>query len=229
MRVLLLVDILNDFCPGGALAVPEGDQTARIATQLAASGEFDEVIAVCEEHPKGHVSYASSHWEAEPYTEVTIGNKVQRVWPDHCEKGTFGAELHADIDRSLITKYFTKGGDKKVDSYSAFFDNDGIQTGLYKVLKELANQRGESEGEIELFVCGLATDWCVKFTVLDARKLGLSTTLIVDGCRAINLAEGDELRAFKEMRIAGADLIESRELLPDAKARAVSIEQHVNP
>jgi nicotinamidase/pyrazinamidase len=200
MRALVLVDLQYDFCPGGALAVPHGDETIPVAQRLMR--KFDCVVATQDWHPANHGSFAINHPGGKPYDMSELGGLPQVLWPAHCVQGTRGADLHADLDRARITQVIRKGTDPDIDSYSGFFDNGHRKaTGLADWLT--------AHGTDELFVLGLATDYCVKFTTLDARKLGFAVSLVVDGCRGVNLRPDDSANAIEEMRAAGAHIIES--------------------
>lgn len=199
-RALVLVDLQYDFMPGGALAVPHGDETVPVAQRLMP--KFATVVATQDWHPPNHGSFAVNHPGRKPYEVIELGGLPQVLWPVHCVQGSHGAELHADLDRSRITEVFRKGTDPEIDSYSGFFDNGHRKsTGLDDWLRR--------RGITELYVLGLATDYCVKFTTLDACTLGYSVTLVVDGCRGIDLEPGDIDRAIDEMRAAGAKILES--------------------
>jgi nicotinamidase/pyrazinamidase len=198
MRALLLVDIQNDFCPGGALAVPDGDAVVAIANELAP--RFTLAVATQDWHPAGHGSFASSHAGTAPGDVVDLGGVQQVLWPDHCVQGSPGASFHSALDVAGIDRVVRKGTDAAIDSYSAFFDNGHLKdTGLAAFLEQRCAE--------ELVVLGLATDYCVKATVLDALGLGFGVTVISDGCRAVDLTEGDGDRAFAEMRSAGARVL----------------------
>ncbi|MEO8703620.1 MAG: bifunctional nicotinamidase/pyrazinamidase [Kofleriaceae bacterium] len=200
MRALILVDLQYDFLPGGALAVARGDETIAVATRLL--GRFDTVVATQDWHPRDHQSFAANHPGTQPGQLSELGGLPQVLWPVHCVQGSRGAELHDDLDRAAITAVFRKGIDPDVDSYSGFYDNGHKKaTGLGDWL--------EQRKVTKLFVLGLATDYCVKFTVLDARTLGFDVTLVEDGCRGVNLAPGDDARAIAEMRAAGAAVVNS--------------------
>ena len=182
---LILVDIQNDFCPGGTLAVKDGDKVVPVVNEL--QKRFALVVATKDWHPAGHSSFAS-------------------LWPPHCVQETAGAEFVAALDTSRVARVFLKGTDMEIDSYSGFFDNEHRRaTGLGEYLKE----RGVSE----VVIAGLATDYCVKFTALDARMLGFETTVVVDACRGVEVREGDTARAVEEMAAAGVRVTESRHLL----------------
>jgi len=200
MRALLLVDLQYDFCPGGALAVARGDETIAVASRLIPY--FSTVVATQDWHPADHASFASQHPGRKPGELIDLAGLPQVLWPQHCVQGTRGAELHADLPSPKITEIFHKGTDREIDSYSGFFDNGHRKTtGLAEWLRERWITR--------LYVMGLATDYCVKATVLDARELGFETWVIEDGCRAVELSPGDGDRAFGAMRAAGATVVES--------------------
>ncbi len=203
MKALILVDLQNDFCPGGALAVPEGDQTIAVANTLMP--KFERVIATQDWHPADHSSFASNNPGTEIGQVIEQDGIQQIMWPDHCIQGTAGAEFHADLNRFGITAVVRKGTDRAIDSYSGFFDNGRQKaTELNDVLK--ANDAGE------VYVCGLATDYCVKFTALDAADLGYKTYLVRDGCRPVNLSPDDEQNAIDEMKDAGVTVVQSADL-----------------
>jgi nicotinamidase/pyrazinamidase len=191
---LVLVDLQYDFCPGGALAVADGDATIAIANREMP--RFGTVVATQDWHPRDHQSFAASHAGKTPYEVIDLHGLSQVLWPVHCVQGTHGAELHAGLDRARITHVSRKGTDPQIDSYSGFFDNGKRKaTGLAEWLR--------ARGVTDLTVLGLATDYCVKFTALDARALGFGVTLIAAGCRAVNLAPGDGDKAIADMRAAG--------------------------
>jgi nicotinamidase/pyrazinamidase len=199
-RALLLVDLQNDFCAGGALAVPEGDSTVDVANRLIdwCQSRGEAVIASQDWHPANHGSFASQHG-VEPYTPGQLDGLPQTFWPDHCVQNSEGAQLHPLLNQKAIAAVFHKGENPLVDSYSAFFDNGRRQkTSLDDWLRD---------HEIdELIVIGLATDYCVKFTVLDALQLGYKVNVITDGCRGVNIQPQDSAHAFMEMSAAGATL-----------------------
>jgi len=195
MDALLLVDIQNDFMPGGALAVQNGNEVVPMANRLMA--RFDLVIATKDWHPANHMSFAVRHEGKHVGDMIQLNGLPQILWPIHCIQGTRGSEFAPDLNTRDIDKVFTKGSDPGIDSYSAFFDNGHRQsTGLEDYLLV--------EGVSTLHVAGLATDYCVKFTVLDALQLGFKTHVVTSACRAVNLDEGDEHMALREMEEAGA-------------------------
>lgn len=199
-RALILVDLQNDFCPGGALAVPRGDEVIAIANALMP--RFDLVVATQDWHPRDHGSFAANHPGRSPGDRIELSGLPQVLWPVHCVQGTRGAELHPQLDRSRIARVFQKGADPQVDSYSGFFDNGRCNsTGLGEWLRE--------QGVAEVAVCGLALDYCVKATALDAVEAGFRTVLIEDACRGVELAPGDCAAAIAAMRAAGVRTADS--------------------
>lgn len=206
MRALILVDLQNDFMPGGALAVPDGDAVVPVANALAASSSYARVIATQDWHPADHGSFAANHAGRSPGEQIELHGLAQVLWPVHCVQETRGAAFVDTLEASRVTKVFFKGTDPTVDSYSGFFDNGQRKaTGLGAYLKD--------QGVDAVDVLGLATDYCVKFTALDAARLGFATRLVVDGCRGVNLSEGDSERAVAEMRAAGVEIVGSGALL----------------
>lgn len=200
MRALVLVDLQYDFMPGGALAVASGDATLAVAQRLMP--RFDTVVATQDWHPRDHGSFAANHPGKQPGELIVLDGLPQVLWPVHCVQGTRGAELHAGLEPNRITAVIQKGTDPTVDSYSGFFDNGHRKpTGLDAWLRERRID--------QLYVLGLATDYCVKLTVLDARTLGYDVWLVEDGCRAVEVAAGDGDRALAAMRGAGATVVDS--------------------
>lgn len=196
---LILVDLQNDFLPGGALAVREGDQTIPIANRLLAEKArlFDVVVATQDHHPRNHGSFASNQPGKNPFEMSELAGLPQVMWPDHCVQGTAGAEFARDLDTTQIDRVFRKGENAQIDSYSGFYDNGHRKsTGLGEFLK--------AQNITDVVVLGLATDYCVKFTTLDALKEGFHATLITDASRAVNMTPNDEQTAITEMRRAGA-------------------------
>jgi nicotinamidase/pyrazinamidase len=195
MKALVLVDLQNDFCSGGNLAVPGGEQGVPIANGLMQ--RFGLVVATRDWHPVNHGSFATNHDGKEIGDFIQLDGVKQILWPGHCVQGSVGAEFHRDLAVEGIDKVFFKGTDPKVDSYSGFFDNQHRNpTGLDSYLKE--------KGATAIYVAGLATDYCVKFTVLDALDLGFEVTVVTDGCRAVNVQPGDGDRAIADMVAKGA-------------------------
>ncbi|GAB4550128.1 MAG: bifunctional nicotinamidase/pyrazinamidase [Ruegeria sp.] len=195
-HALIVIDVQNDFCPGGALAVPNGDEI--VAPINAMMPDFDAVILTQDWHPAGHSSFASSHLGKAPYDLVEMPYGPQVLWPDHCVQGTPGAEFHPDLrtDADLILR---KGFRSAIDSYSAFFENDRTTpTGLEGYLR--------TRGIDRLTLVGLATDFCVHYSAVDAARLGFDVTVRTDACRAIDL-DGSLAAAEQAMQTAGVALI----------------------
>jgi len=202
-RALIAVDLQNDFCPGGALAVKEGDRVIPLINRL--QGKFPLVIATQDWHPPDHLSFASNH-RKKPGEIIQLNGQEQVLWPDHCVQGTKGAELVKTFDTSKVEKVFHKGTDKQIDSYSCFFDNGHLRsTGLGEHLKH--------KGVTEVCLAGLATDYCVKYSALDAVGLGFQVTVIEDACRGVELEPGDSKRALEHLERAGVRVIRSQEIL----------------
>ena len=198
MRALILVDIQNDFLPGGALAVPRGDEVVPLANR--AQQEFALVVATQDWHPPDHRSFASVHPGRSPGELAELAGLPQILWPDHCVQGTHGAAFAAGLDMNRVEAIFRKGTDPHIDSYSGFFDNcHRKSTGLGDYLR--------GRGASEVHVMGLATDYCVKFTALDALELGFRTFIHLDGTRGVELRPGDVDRAVQELRAAGVQVV----------------------
>ena len=199
---LILVDIQSDFCPGGALAVPKGDEVVPVANRLAR--KFDNVVLTQDWHPAGHRSFASAHPGKKLFEVVKLPYGDQVLWPDHCVQGSPGAALRKDLSVPHAQLVIRKGWRREVDSYSAFIEGDGkARTGLEGYLRERGVER--------VFVCGLATDFCVAWTALDARKLGFEATLIEDACRAID-TQASLAAAWEKMNDAGVRRAQSGEI-----------------
>ena len=204
MKALILVDIQNDFLPGGALAVPDGDAVIPIVNQLQSL--FPLVVATQDWHPDNHGSFAANHPDKNLFDQIELYGLPQTLWPVHCVQGTHGAGFAPDLNQERITTIFQKGTDPGIDSYSGFFDNGHRRgTGLGEWLKH--------KDVTEVYVCGLATDYCVKFTALDAVGLGFKTYFIEDASRGVNLQPDDIKHAIDAMKTAGIQVIQSSELL----------------
>jgi len=190
---LVVVDVQNDFMPGGALAVPRGDEIVPVINRLAA--RFENVVLTQDWHPRGHISFASSHPGRKPFQTIELAYGTQVLWPDHCVQGTAGAALHSELNLTKAQLVIRKGHHAGIDSYSAFLEADRTTpTGLAGYLRE--------RNLDQLYVCGLATDFCVAWTALDALAAGFDTTVIEEACRAIDL-DGSLARAWKDMTAAG--------------------------
>lgn len=200
MKALILVDLQNDFCNFGALAVKGGNDVIPIANRLME--KFELVVATQDWHPADHESFAAVHYFRQPGQVMNLHGLEQVLWPIHCVQGTFGAEFVQELNTNKITKVFPKGTDKTVDSYSGFFDNGKRgDTGLHAYLQE--------KNVTEVYVMGLALDYCVKFTATDAIELGYKTHLILDGTRAVNLEPNDGEKAVDFLKSLGVIVIES--------------------
>lgn len=195
-KALIVVDIQNDFCPGGALAVSGGDEVMPLINRLI--GEFDHVVLTQDWHPAGHLSFASSHPGKAPFETVEMDYGAQTLWPDHCVQGTKGAQFHPDLEWTKAELVVRKGFRAGIDSYSAFFENDHrTPTGLAGYLRE--------RGLTDLTLAGLATDFCVAYSALDAVRSGFSATVRLDASRAIDLGGSLEMM-MQKMRQAGVTL-----------------------
>jgi nicotinamidase/pyrazinamidase len=204
-RALIIVDLQGDFLPGGPLGVPGGDEVVPVILELIP--RFDAVVATQDWHPTDHGSFAANHEGRSPGELIGLGGLEQILWPTHCVQGTPGAELIPELRarEDQLDAVFQKGTDSQIDSYSGFFDNGKRKaTGLGEWLKE--------RGVESVAICGLALDYCVKFTALDALELGFETTLIRDATRAVELEPGDGERAIAAIREAGGKVTTSREL-----------------
>ncbi len=196
---LLVVDVQNDFMPGGALAVPAGDEVLAPINRLA--GRFENVVLTQDWHPRGHASFASSHPGRKPFETITLAYGEQVLWPDHCVQDTRGAALHSALSIPHAQLLLRKGHHAGIDSYSAFVEADRkTSTGLRGYLEERRLS--------ELYVCGLATDFCVAWTALDARAAGFAVTLVEEACRAIDL-QGSAAKALSQLDAAGVQRVTS--------------------
>ncbi|HEX7055352.1 MAG TPA: bifunctional nicotinamidase/pyrazinamidase [Burkholderiales bacterium] len=201
-RCLVVVDVQNDFMPGGALAVPKGDEVVPVINRLAS--RFAHVVLTQDWHPREHVSFAASHPGRQPFETIRLPYGEQVLWPPHCVQGTPGAALHAGLDIPHAQLVIRKGHHREIDSYSAFLEADRrTPTGLAGYLRE--------RGLDELFVCGLATDFCVAWTALDGRAAGFEVSVVEDACRAIDL-QGSCAKAWDEMARAGVRRVQSNDL-----------------
>lgn len=199
-RALIIVDAQYDFMPGGALPAIHGDEVVPVMNRL--QPRFDFVVATQDWHPPNHGSFASNHPGKKPGNVVDLGGLEQILWPDHCVQNSRGAELHRDLDRSHIDEIVRKGTDPAIDSYSTFFDNGRRKsTGLENHLR--------AQQITDVYIGGLATDYCVLWSARDAVSLGFRTFVIRDGCRGVELNPGDIDGAFDEMRTIGVEVISS--------------------
>jgi nicotinamidase/pyrazinamidase len=193
---LLIVDVQNDFCPGGALAVPGGDEIVPVVNKLAAG--FPHVILTQDWHPAGHASFASSHPGKKPFDTIEVSYGQQTLWPDHCVQGTQGAAFHPRLDVPHAELVLRKGYRRAIDSYSAFRENDRrTPTGLAGYLRERGLER--------ITVCGLATDFCVFYSAVDGREAGFEVSVVTSACRGIDM-DGSIARAIRSMSEAGVTI-----------------------
>lgn len=203
MQALLIIDVQNDFCPGGALEVPRGDQIIPVINKL--SRNFEVVLQTQDWHPEGHSSFATSHEGKEPFETIEMPYGQQVLWPEHCVQGSSGAEFNPQLETDRSQMIIRKGFRREIDSYSAFYENDEkTTTGLTGYLRER---------DIDtLYTVGLATDFCVKWSVLDGLKEGFDITVVEDAVKGIDI-EGSVEQAWNEMLEAGAQKISSKDLL----------------
>lgn len=207
-QALLLIDLQNDFVEGGALAVPAGREVIEVANRLMP--HFEIVVATLDWHPKNHRSFASCNEGVQLYENFLLNGLPQTAWPDHCIANTSGADFVKGLELTGIHHIVHKGTDAEIDSYSGFYDNGHRKsTGLADYLR--------SAQVSDVFIMGLATDYCVRFTALDAVGDGFRTFVITDGCRGVGIRSNDIADAFDSMRKAGAELIESSEVLRKKK------------
>jgi len=201
MRALILVDIQNDFCTGGALAVPHGEAVVPIVNRLMSLA--DVVVATQDWHPGDHGSFAANHPGRKPFELAELGGLPQVLWPAHCVQWTGGAQFHPGLDTRRIARVFAKGTDPGRDSYSGFFDNGSdAGPGLGRRKATGLGDWLSAQGVSQVLVCGLATDYCVKATAIDAAGLGFRTTLIEDACRGVGMQADDIPAALRAMRQA---------------------------
>jgi nicotinamidase/pyrazinamidase len=201
MKTLIIIDVQNDFMPGGPLEVPDGNLVVPVINSILPG--FDLVVATQDWHPKDHTSFASNHFEKKPFERIELHGLLQTLWPDHCIQGSEGAELHRDINSNPIAAIFRKGMNTDIDSYSGFYDNNHLlSTGLAGYLKE--------KTITELYFCGLAADICVYFTILDSIIEGFSAVLIEDASRPLYPDKFDDVKC--ELAKLGVRIIKSNEL-----------------
>ncbi len=198
MKTLVLIDIQNDFIPGGSLPVPEGDEIIPVVNKI--QDKFDLIVATQDWHPQNHMSFASNHNGKAQFEETEVAGMHQILWPDHCVQGSAGAEFHPELVTKKVEAVFRKGMDPEIDSYSGFYDNGHKKsTGLAGYLR--------GKGATDLYFCGLAADVCVYFSIKDALQEGFSATLIDDATRALNDDKFSEMK--KELRELGMKSIKS--------------------
>lgn len=200
---LLVIDVQNDFIPGGSLPVPEGERIVPLINQLAL--QFQQVVIAQDWHPRGHASFASSHPGRQPYDVIQLPYGEQTLWPDHCVQASAGAEFHPELDLPHAQLVIRKGCNPDIDSYSAFLEADRrTTTGLAGYLSE--------RGIDTIYMVGLALDFCVMYSALDARAAGFNAVVVLDACRAIDLS-GSLAAAIERMQVAGVQLIQSTDLI----------------
>jgi nicotinamidase/pyrazinamidase len=203
MNALIIVDLQNDFLHGGALPVPHGDEVIQLANEM--QPYFDLILATQDWHPPDHGSFAANHKGKKPGDRIILDGIEQILWSVHCVQSTRGAEFAPSFDTSRIAHVFHKGIERNIDSYSTFFDNAHRRhTGLAHYLEKRSIK--------DIYLMGLALDYCVKYSVIDARHLGLNAHVILDGCRGIELEPGDIGRALDEMKRVGALLLQSSDV-----------------
>ena len=196
-KALIIIDVQNDFCPGGALAVPDGDTVIPVINRI--SSRFDKVVATQDWHPEDHISFAVRHMLNE-YEVIKLAEIEQVLWPVHCVPGTWGAEFHKDLDTRPVDLILRKGNNPEIDSYSAFFENDRkTVTGLHYYLQGLKIER--------LYLCGLATDYCIYYSAIDARNLGFDVYLIIDATRGIDFPADNIKKSLQHMTGRGIHII----------------------
>jgi nicotinamidase/pyrazinamidase len=201
MKTLVIIDMQNDFVPGGSLEIKQGDKIVPLINRL--QGHFDLVVATQDWHPQNHKSFASNHLNKKPFEKAEVQGNIETLWPDHCIQGTPGAEFHPDLETVKIAAVFRKGMDPEIDSYSGFYDNGHkISTGLAGYLRE--------KGADKIYFCGLAADICVYYTIKDAAKEGFSSTLIEDASVPLNNDNFEIIK--KELTAMGVNIIQSKEV-----------------
>jgi nicotinamidase/pyrazinamidase len=202
-NALIIVDVQNDFCPGGALAVPKGDKIIPTINKL--SNKFERVIGTQDWHPENHMSFAVNHPGKKDFDVIDYNGTKQVLWPPHCVSGTYGAEFHPDLAMKNIGLILRKGSNPEIDSYSAFRENDKeTLTGLQGYLKTL--------GIKETYLCGLALDYCVFYSAMDAKELGFVTFVIIDATKGIDSPKGNIEKSLTTMKEKGIEIIESKDL-----------------
>ncbi len=201
-EALIIIDVQNDFCPNGALPVPDGDKVVPVINKII--GKFYKVVATQDWHPQNHISFASTH-KKNIADVIQIGNLTQILWPDHCVQGSFGAQLHKDLNEKEIDLILRKGTNSNIDSYSAFLENDKqTETGLHYWLNGL--------GIKKVYICGLALDYCVYYSACDSVKYGFETYVILDATRGVDVPKGNIDKAVQHMKSLGIKLIDSNQI-----------------
>jgi len=216
MKVLIVVDVQNDFCPGGSLPVNDGDKVVDVINRLAQSGEYDLIVASKDWHPANHLSFAENHAGTNVFDEVYVDGLAQTLWPTHCVQGTPGAEFHPGLDTSAFNGVIEKGLNPRVDSYSAFCDNGGQnETRLRSIIEQAAAKKGLSPSEVQVDVTGLALDVCVAATARDAVERGFNTSIILDASRAVVQGVEAEKELYQNLMDKGIELVTSGQRLPE--------------
>ena len=199
-KALIIVDVQNDFCEGGNLEVRDGSKVIPFINKIQESNHYDLIVATRDFHPKNHKSFASNNPGKKIGELGELNGCPQVMWPDHCVQGSSGSEFHKDLHKNHINKTFTKGTNPEVDSYSAFYDNDHkVSTGLAEWLR--------SRHVTDIEVVGLALDYCVKATALDALEEGFKTSVLLEGTKAVNLTSGDDQVAIEDLKRAGVRIV----------------------
>lgn len=202
MKALVIIDVQNDFMPGGSLEVPFGDMIIPVINQL--QNYFDLVVATQDWHPQNHVSFASNHPNKKPFDKINLWGIEQTLWPDHCVQGTQGAMFYPSLETNKIAAFFRKGMNPEIDSYSGFYDNGHkVSTGLAGYLRE--------KGMTEIYYCGLAADICVYYTIKDSIKEGFYSTLIEDASRPLSFNVFTSIK--NELADKGVQIINSKEIM----------------
>jgi nicotinamidase/pyrazinamidase len=202
-KALIVIDVQNDFCPGGSLPVKYGDKIIPVINRIMDG--FDIIIGTQDWHPQNQISFASNHKGKNPNDQIEIDGLVQVLWPDHCVQGTAGAEFHKDLNSKKFNMMLRKGTSPKIDSYSAFMENDKkTETGLHGYIKALKIS--------DVYFCGLATDYCVYYSAIDSVSYGFSTHLIIDACAGIDFPEGNIKTVITEMKKNGIIILNTNEL-----------------
>ncbi len=205
-KALIVVDVQNDFCEGGALEVKNGNEVIPVINKLIESNIFDFIIATQDWHPRNHKSFASNHKNKKVYDEIKLNGITQVLWPDHCIQRTKGAKFHNELNLGNNYFVFKKGKNPEIDSYSGFYENDHkTSTGLKEFLRKHKIE--------EVYITGLATDYCVKFTAIDAAKEGFKTLVVKDAVRGVNITKNDSQLAFEEMKKNGCKILSSKQIL----------------
>jgi nicotinamidase/pyrazinamidase len=204
MKALVILDVQNDFMPGGSLEVPQGDQVVSVINRL--QNCFGILIATQDWHPENHKSFASNHSDKKPFDRIELHGMEQILWPDHCVQGSDGAEFHPRLRTSGFDKVFRKGMNPEIDSYSGFYDNaHKISTGLSEYLKE--------KGISDLYFCGLAADICVYYSIKDAIREGFKATLVEDASRPLNTTDFRNIKT--ELKALGVHIVSSSDIIKD--------------